>query len=127
MLNIDKYKNPEKRKQYMKDWRQAHPDYCQSHWRKWYNKTHDKALLRVGNGKLECSRCGEIKKELLEINHKKGGGNIERKQRGVGGLEFYRLIANKKRTIEDLELLCRPCNLVHAAELISGRKYIFAT
>ncbi len=40
--------------------------------------------------------------------------------KGVGH-KFYRDIALMRRTVEDLELLCKPCNAVHALELKHGQ------
>jgi hypothetical protein len=53
----------------------------------------------------------------LEINHVNGGGGKEMKSLGN---KFYREIARLRRDVEDLELLCRPCNAVHALELKHG-------
>lgn len=64
-----------------------------------------------------CVRCGCDDTRLLEINHKNGGGGREMKAKGV---EFYRSIISGERPTDDLEILCRPCNAVHALELKHG-------
>ena len=124
MANIDKYKNKEKRKEYIKNWQNGHKDATCGYLNKWYAKRKKEALLIVGRGRLECSRCSSTDYNLLEINHINGGGHKERKIHGGSGL--MRLIISGKRNIKDLNLLCRPCNLVSAAERISGKKYILA-
>ena len=123
MKNIDKYKNREARIKYIKEWKHGHKKDCREYLKTWYQKKKRQALLIVGNGKLVCERCGSNDYELLEINHKNGGGYEERKKCGGSGL--IRAIVSGKRDTKDLNLLCRPCNLVFAAEKISGRKYTF--
>lgn len=76
-----------------------------------------RAVVRVGRGNLACVRCGCDRVELLEINHKNGGGGKELKGKGH---KMYREIARLVRPIDDLELLCKPCNAVHALELKFG-------
>ena len=76
-----------------------------------------RARLLVGHGVLECKRCGCDQEPLLEINHINGGGGKEHK---ATGNRFYREIARLRRGVDDLELLCKPCNAVHALELKHG-------
>lgn len=76
-----------------------------------------RAVMLVGRGEVRCVRCACDRRELLEINHKNGGGGKE--LRATKG-KFYRAIATLKRSVDDLELLCRPCNAVHALELKYG-------
>ncbi|HEX5508951.1 MAG TPA: hypothetical protein VFX37_10650, partial [Pseudolabrys sp.] len=83
----------------------------------WDRVYRRRAALLVGRGDLVCVRCGCNNPKLLEINHKNGGGGKELKE--LKG-KFYRRIAKMERPIDDLELLCRPCNAVHALELKHG-------
>jgi hypothetical protein len=53
-----------------------------------------RALLIVGGGKIACVRCGCDRPELIEINHKNGGGRPELKS--IGKL-WSRLIARLER------------------------------
>jgi hypothetical protein len=53
---------------------------------------------------------------MLEINHKNGGGAREVKQ----GNRFNCDIISGRRSIDDLEILCKPCNAVHYLELKYG-------
>lgn len=79
--------------------------------------TRRSVLLLVGNGDVHCVRCGCDNPSLLEVNHKDGGGAKEIKGRSQ---QFYRDITSLRRKTDDLELLCKPCNAVHALELKHG-------
>ena len=77
-------------------------------------------LFRIcGSITPRCVRCGCDDERLLEINHIYGGGNREN-QKGKFSSRFYYDIANGKRPTDDLELLCKPCNAIHALELKFG-------
>lgn len=75
-------------------------------------------LLLVGRGDVRCVRCRCDRPELLEINHKNGGGAKEIK---VNPSKFYWDIVALRRRVDDLELLCKVCNALHALELRFGR------
>ena len=77
------------------------------------NNLREKALEIVGRGKLECINCGCNKIKILEINHKNGGGSEEVKKYYKGRYTFYSAIISGKRSIEDVEILCKPCNQIH--------------
>ena len=98
----------------LKEWRAARPGYS-TEWNKRYRA---RALLLVGRGVVACVRCGCDDQRLLEINHKNGGGGKEHK---AYGHRFDRAVAKMQRTVEDLELLCRPCNAVHWLESTHGK------
>lgn len=92
------------------------------------NRSHKKQRLLLrkriffkicGNTDYKCSRCGCNDFRLLEINHKNGGGSIERKTSTRE--EFLRSIIDGKRPADDLELLCRPCNAIHYLEMKYGK------
>lgn len=74
----------------------------------------------AGTSKPRCNRCGVPDIRVLEINHKDGGGGRELAPRGRGSTRFYWDIALGRRGVDDLELLCRPCNAIHALELKFG-------
>ena len=110
---------------YQKKYRQIHKEQKNAYCKKWYatHKEHSrtqkqqtrlKALALVGNGKIECVRCGCNEPELLEINHKNGGGHKEYK---LLGITMISAILYHNRTTDDLELLCKPCNSIHYLEL----------
>jgi hypothetical protein len=87
-----------------------------------YRRMRNAFLTKVGQGKIECVNCGCNIPELLEVNHKKGGGGIERKSFGNSGSGFRRAVMSGKRTIDDLELTCRVCNALHYLEFTHGKK-----
>jgi predicted RNA-binding Zn-ribbon protein involved in translation (DUF1610 family) len=97
----------------LKRWRANHPGYATIATR----KARRSALLVVGDGIIRCVRCGCDMEQLLEINHKNGGGARELRGRSQ---QFYRDIAMRKRDASDLELMCKPCNGIHALELLHG-------
>ncbi len=107
----DNYVTPERMKK-MRDYRATKPGYSADATR----RVRRTALLLVGEGKVKCIRCNCDQPEFLEINHKLGGGAKELK---FGG-KMYRDIALLRRDCADLELLCKPCNAVHALELKYG-------
>lgn len=94
-------------------WREKNPNYSTEGTRR-YRRS---ALLLVGGGEIRCVRCSCDREELIEINHKCGGGAKELRGRSP---QFYRDIASLRRRTDDLELLCKPCNAVHALELLHG-------
>lgn len=73
----------------------------------------------VSNNNPVCVRCGCDDIRFLEINHKNGGGNKEMAN-GKKSNNFYWDIYMGRRNTDDLELLCKPCNSIHALELKYG-------
>jgi len=97
----------------LRQWRAGRPEYST----KASRQTRRTAVRLVGRGIVSCIRCGCDKPELLEINHKNGGGQADLRGRSQ---QFYRDIAMHRRDVDDLELLCKPCNAIHALELVHG-------
>lgn len=97
----------EKNRQYRKD----HPENGLQHTR----EQRYRALEIVGKGILKCVRCRCDDCRLLEINHKHGGGAKDQK-----GNRFNCDIISGRRSTDDLEILCKPCNAVHFLELKYG-------
>ena len=97
----------------LKEWRAKRPGYS-TEWERRYRR---RALLVVGRGIVACVKCGCNRPELIEINHINGGGGKE--LRGLGN-KWHRQIAKLERPVDDLNLLCKPCNAVHALELKHG-------
>ena len=62
----------------------------------------------------KCARCGCNDIRFLEVNHKKGGGGKEIQEKGYS--RFIGEIIHDKRKVDDLEMLCRPCNAIHYLE-----------
>jgi len=64
----------------------------------------------------KCVRCGCDDFRLLEINHKIACSEDARERRTRSGQNICKCIVNGSRTVDDLELLCRPCNAIHYLE-----------
>lgn len=77
-----------------------------------HQKLKLKALEVVGCGKIKCSRCGTSDIRILEINHINGGGNKERRSK-VSSYYWYTSIIKGERKIDDLNILCKICNLLY--------------
>ncbi len=108
------YKDPEKRIRQLRELIRD-KEFNRSQARKWYRNYRKQAFFKVSGSITPCCvRCGCDDVRLLEINHKNGGGGKER----LNGLT--RAVATGARQTDDLELLCRPCNAIHALELRFG-------
>ena len=123
-----------------RDRREEAKKYPQAQWRKeglvnWYADSENRkkraakhrSLLRkqvffriTGSIHPVCARCGCNDTRLLEINHIKGGGAKELGKEGRRSTAFYYDIVSGKRATDDLELLCKPCNSIHALEMKYG-------
>jgi hypothetical protein len=92
---------------------------------KWYLEHRLKVFQKVSGFEVpKCVYCGCDDIRLLEVNHKKGGGNkTDYKHKHNGSSKtttFYKKILSGERSIEDLEVTCRPCNARHYLELKFG-------
>lgn len=87
--------------------------YGKRNWQRKRNRVMDK----VGRGIIKCVNCGCNRRELLEINHKNGGGTQENNRVGP----FICDILAGRRSVEDLNLLCKVCNSLHYLELKYGK------
>ena len=112
-----KYKGREKeyKKEYYQKWKKSgkYNEYIKTggnkeKCRKYKKKLREKVLSIISNGKIECTKCGCDKIELLEINHKNGKGNKERKEKHPFNLMMS--IYKRERKTDDLEILCKVCN-----------------
>ena len=83
---------------------------------------HEKSRLEVSkkiDPAMKCANCGCDDPRFLEINHLKGGGKKEQKKQAATQ-NLVSLIQQGKRGIDDLNLLCRPCNaLDHLEKTVS--------
>lgn len=99
-------------------WKENNPDSYKACWKRYNKKRRISVLKKVANGKeIICRRCGCDIIDLLEINHINGGGLKEVKRQSK---KFYSAILNGTRKVDDLELLCRMCNILHYAEMKFG-------
>jgi hypothetical protein len=76
------------------------------------------ALYIVGNGKIECARCGCNDIRAIEINHIGCNAYSE-----TGKSNIATNIVKGKRKIDDLNLLCRVCNAAYYIEKRYNIKY----
>ena len=89
-----------------------------------YNKVRHASMRRramekiQGTSNLVCIKCGCSEYKLLEINHVDGGGRKERLL--MKGENIYALILNNKRTVKDLDIRCKMCNILYFIELKYG-------
>ena len=85
-----------------------------------YHLSLRKKAIDVLGGPI-CANCGCAVYRILEINHRDGGGNKEKrifKHRA----DFYRSIIKGKVNIVNYNILCRVCNISHYINLILGIK-----
>lgn len=110
-------KHPERDRESVVRWKTKNPKKYEECWRS-HNKQRRLRVLQSVCSDLRCVRCGCDRIELLEINHKNGGGL---KEVGRKSQVFYGKILSGERSTEDLEILCKVCNIWHYAELKFGR------
>ena len=99
-----------------KRWRERHPDKYRQLWQR-NNRLRRERVLRKISEELKCVRCGCDKFDLLEINHKNGGGL---KEVGRKNQVFMQKILDGERPTDDLEILCKMCNILHYIEMKFG-------
>lgn len=84
-------------------------------------KIHLQALLKVAQNKsLKCCNCGCDNLAILEINHIKGKGYQEYKtstKYKTSSNTFYKTLISGKRTLKDLDIRCKVCNIIHYCEM----------
>ena len=105
--------NKQKDKESYQRWKHKNPDSYEKSWRTYNAKVRIKLLSKI-NSELKCQNCGCDKIELLEINHILGGGLKEVKRNNS---KFYKSILDGSRQIDDLNLLCKICNIIHYVNL----------
>lgn len=94
--------------------------YFKQHFAEWSKKTRLNALEKLCGGKPICEECGCSYIEFLEINHKKGGGDQARKAKKWSMWSFYKRIADGLEPIDDLNVLCKICNITHYVNFTAG-------
>ena len=83
----------------------------------WMRNQYIRLFNHLSNNKPKCVRCGCDLIELLEVNHKSGNGFKLQKIHG----NIFSQIKKGIIKLNDLELLCRPCNHIHYLEQKLGR------
>lgn len=82
-------------------------------WKGWYGVLKIRAMQKI-SPELKCSRCGCDLIKLLEVNHINGGGGKERAIRR--STMILKDIVRGVRKTDDLNLLCKVCNILHYVE-----------
>jgi hypothetical protein len=129
MEKYKRYKNKEARKKYLREYQR---EYMKAYrlrrikegrpyqWdaRGHLKKLRERALIKLGE--LKCVNCGCDVYELLEINHKNGGGRKEHAEKSYQ--KFLYDIIFERVNISDYEITCRLCNTLHYIESILNIK-----
>lgn len=111
------------RSEQVRNWYKAHPEaYKKSgrHRPGYENEQYAKkrlALIKLLGG--ECSECGNGDYRVLQLNHLNGQGREDARSYGTN-YDLYKAILKRKRTTEDLNLLCGNCNILY--EYKTGRR-----
>lgn len=111
--------NRQKDQAIKRKWEFAHPEQYQEIWKNANKRRKQKVLEIVGKENLKCANCGCDKIEFLEVNHKNCDGIKDYK---FGSSKFYTAILHGDRDIDDLEILCKPCNALHYLESKYGKQ-----
>lgn len=112
--------NKERDREKNREWIKKNPEKYKEIWKKSNRDYKIKVLDKVSNGNIFCANCGCDRFEFLEVNHINGGGAKEKKENGINNRKLYADILNGKRTLHDLNVLCKPCNNLHYLELKFG-------
>ncbi len=96
-------------------WRERHPEAARQVMRTSRQRRRLRAMTIVGRGVIKCDRCGVDDPRILEINHLNGGGRAERRA-SEHDQNLYGPILRGERDLDDLNLLCRPCNAIDEIE-----------
>lgn len=99
-------KNPEHHNNYQREWCKQHRPKLLKQARDRHRAYREQAIALYG-GKCNC--CGISTYEFLAIDHIKGGGTKERKEKWPNSQSFYRWI--KENYVPDVyQILCHNCN-----------------
>lgn len=83
-----------------------------------YNRRMRLKALQIvaGSEQPRCKKCDCTIINLLEINHLNHDGKIDYKPNGkLRAWEFYRNIVRGDRSVDDLNVLCKVCNIAYFA------------
>ena len=117
--HVRRYEYNEWSRNYMQEYRKIHPEYRSLR----RGRTSQFRLLAIQSlGQTKCVNCGCLVSSLLEINHKKGNGAKEIRDRFSGHRDFYRALYLGKIDRGDYDVRCRVCNVLHYVTDILGIK-----
>ena len=85
--------------------RRLHPESSKRNEKTANNNRRLKAIRKI-NPLMKC-KCG--RSEPLEIHHPNGNGKEDRER--YPGASWYQAIISGERSIDDLEVVCKICNL----------------
>jgi len=112
-------KNKEAIIQRTKKYHLEHREWKKKYHKDWYARVRKEVLVKI-DPDMKCARCGCDDTRFLEVNHIKGGGRKEQSKLRNDNHNMILQIYNRKRGIEDLNLLCRACNSVDHLERVYG-------
>jgi len=107
------YSDGEKQKSYQRDWVRQKRARLRESEKRYTHKLRRKVIQLLGG---KCVNCGCNNYNALEINHKNGDGNKERRKTSYK--QFYLNILSGRRKTDDLEIRCIVCNALHKAQKI---------
>lgn len=99
--------NPEKLKEYAKNWRENNRERARELSKKSYHKRRYEALCAYGGTPPKCKCCGEKSIEFLSFDHINGGGLKHLKEIGRGNLLLW---IRKNNYPKGFQILCHNCN-----------------
>ena len=119
------YKDPQKRKEYFKEWQRKNKEKTKQYRDKYYANNREEIIKQAtytnlkarrlarldcinyySNGKNSCECCGEYNLEFMAIDHIKGGGNKHRKTLK----DYLPLILKRQNYPKGYRILCHNCN-----------------
>ena len=95
-----------------KEWREKY-------YKQYYQEIRLGVLAKI-DPDMKCAMCGCDDTRFLDVNHIKGGGGEEIRKRG-GDSNMILLLHKGKRSVEDLNLLCKACNSLDHLERVYGK------
>jgi len=96
---------------YQKSYRQRNRTRIEQYKKNWRKSKREEIISLLGS---KCIKCGNSEKEVLQIDHIKGGGTKLFKKYGT---ELYsKILREIKNGSKDYQLLCGNCNIKKAIE-----------
>jgi len=118
---MDEKLRKEKKREYDRAYREENRESKKKYLKGYHEKNRLQVLAKIDPA-MKCANCGCDEPRFLEVNHINGGGRKKQKTRGTGVTQnSILLIQTGKRGIEDLNLLCKPCNALDHLERVFGK------
>lgn len=115
----------EEERERLRRWRLENRERYLEYRRRWYREHKDYLVLKrfqwkwrvltivAQSADVKCVYCGCDDLHALEINHKFGKGKVEQRKLSEHGESLYSAIVRGERPVDDLEVVCKPCNARH--------------